>query len=851
MKNPTRKPPFAVILTVLLAALAAFVTTSQAQVTVQQLTNGLVDYYPLISTNLDGVTTPDYISRRDMTLFRMSGSNVVAGSHPGMEAGVPGAGNVFNLLQSGGATFIYYQTTGQNPLDGSGDFLPFINQRGATMNFWCKFDGTNSVGRGFSETDNGGGDNNPFFSVESTGGGIARWFLRGPSETLDPNGVATWLLDDGTFQLPAFGGIGAPGYMWQQPNEFSTSNVFNNSWHMVTLTIATNGDVHQFIDGAYDPGAAGTAPSGQANLDNEGNQSICPPIYVTNFYYTTNLYPPLGVTNPPPNGFVRWMVPKLNKTGCTVFGGFLRNGGAGAGMPGQLSDIGFWNRVLATNEIQFLATNGLNTNGVFALTLNTNAIIINSFTADFAEVAQNHTVTIRWTVIGANETPGGIVISGIGDVSATPSGSAVVTLGKNASYTFNMTAHNGVVADKHAAVTVQTFAGAPSQWNLIQRFDGIFANTTSGIGNDPATTGKGWINLSGIFGSKLDRFNVVTVNGNKALSPKSGYATDTAGPSFGYDTPGAIAYGFLNGLTIPPYATHTLFMRFSLRDPGSLATALNLYSGLDFALGLTDYAFAAGPIGGTQPPGGVGSLGPGFHITRSDASYQPSPFDLKAADWNGTNNSYNTGYDYITSVSASGLDTNANYMVWLDVSNDLTHAVINGGVTNTLNESVFSMWLQKQGDPSRTLLFSGFHGNRDYSQYGVNNDFPTPYLDKVFTSIGTENFANGDLGAFFETNNMLLVDDFYLSTNGYDGTIPRLFNLTSIVRGAGSATINWESLGSLFQTNTYSVQRTLSLKSPISWVTLTNGLPSGGDFTSFTDSTVGSANPAFYRVSWP
>lgn len=150
----------------------------------------------------------------------------------------------------------------------------------------------------------------------------------------------------------------------------------------------------------------------------------------------------------------------------------------------------------------------------------------------------------------------------------------------------------------------------------------------------------------------------------------------------------------------------------------------------------------------------------------------------------------------------------------------------------------------KQGDPSRTQLFSNFGGDRNYADASA-----TPYLNKVFVSVATENILASDNGAFFETNNMILLDDFYLSANGYDSTIPRLFNLTSIVRNPTNAVIQWESLGSMFQINTYSVQRTLSL-SPASWVTLTNGLPSGGDFTSFTDSTVGG-NTAFYRISWP
>lgn len=130
MKITTRPKPLAVLLTALIAAQAAFVSnTSQAQPTFQTVTNGLVDYYPLNSTI--GNATPDMISRRDMTLSGMTTANIVAASHPGINS----SNLAFNFSQSPGNTLIYYQTTGQNPFNGAGDFLPFINQRGATMNF--------------------------------------------------------------------------------------------------------------------------------------------------------------------------------------------------------------------------------------------------------------------------------------------------------------------------------------------------------------------------------------------------------------------------------------------------------------------------------------------------------------------------------------------------------------------------------------------------------------------------------------------------------------------------------------------------------------------------------------------
>ena len=751
----------AVVLTALLAAQAAFfINTSQAQVTFQQVTNGLVDYYPLNSVL--GNTTPDLISRRDMALVNMTAANIVAANHPGIN----NSNTAMNFNQSGGPTVITYTTTGQNPLDGSGDFLPFMNQRGATMNVWIKGDGT-TVGselRVFAECSNDG-NGDPFFSMSATptSDAHAHYFIRDSATGTDPNGVSVIKMNDGTYQLPA------PGYYWVQGNNASSSNVLDGAWHMLTMTIDTNGDVHTFVDGNYDPGTQ----SGGPFTDSQGNPAIGSPLWTTNFYYTTNIYPAALVSNPPPNGFVRWMMNGIYFDGSTTFGGFKRNNAVSGGLASQMSDIGYWNRVLNTNEIQFVMTNGL-----AGLTLNTNTIIVNSFAAGLSEVGQGHFVNLSWNVTGASSSPGGITISGVGDVTAIgPVGSTNVSLPLNQTYTFTLTAHNGVVADKTASTSVKVLQGVPSDWRLIQRFDGLFANTTSGA------NGANIVSLSSDYNGILDLFNVVTVNGNKVLSPKSGYRPDV-NVSLGFDTEGAITWGNLNNLTIPPYQENTLFFRFSIHDPGSFASSLNLYSGLDFAVGLTDFGFATGPIGGSQPPGGGGTVGPGFHIIRYDASgaYQPTPFDLTANDYDGSTSTVVSNYDYLTAANGNpnGLMTNVNYYCWLDVSNDNTHGVINGGVTNTVQEPVFSLWIQKQGDSSRTLLFSGFHGDRDYSQYGINSDFPNPNLNKVFMSVASEAFQSGDNGAFFETNNMIVLDDLYLSANGFDSTIPRLFNLTSI-----------------------------------------------------------------------
>ena len=834
MKRRTPQHLVHVRLTVLLTALAACVTTSPAQVTFQQITNGLIDYYPLTTINPGGMTTPDLVSRRDMVLINMTSNNIVSDTHPGILSNY-----VFNFTQSGGATLVVYQSIGQDPLDGSGDFLPFINQRGATMNFWIKGPVPAAQDLRVMAECADNGDNQPFFSLSdqpSTRLGLGT-FLRLNVVTNDPNGISVNQLPDGTYQLPAY------YYEWTQSTLYTTNTIFDNNWHMFTMEIASNGDVHVFVDGSYDPGNQSAS-----SLDHEGNPAITPPLDVTNLYYTTNNYPLVNpaTNNPPPNGYVRWMIPGLNQAGAfTAFGGFDRNGGTGSGPAIKLSDIAFWNRILTTNEIRFL------TNGFGAVPINTNVMTINAFYADMGEVARNGMIGLHWSLQNATN----VSITGVGSNLAA-SGDATVTVSANQTYTFTLTAQNGYVAPIQRSMSVQVLPGVANDWNLIQRFDGLYAPTTQGIQDYPGDTqinplGGTWKSIVANWVGNLDRFNVVTMNGNKMLSPRSGYYIESTNiVPFGYDSRGAIALGFLNGLSIHPYKSHTLFFRFAVRNPGSLAANYNIYSGLDFAFGLTDFNFGIGPLGGGNPPY-VGTVGPGFKIISCDTTgaLQLKPFDLVAADYTGSN--YLAGYDYMTDAvngNPGGLLTNVTYMAWLDVSNDNTHRAIDGSVVYTANEPKFGLWLQRQGG-AQVQLFSGYGGNRDWA-LDSSSDSPLNILNKLFVSVCTEDLVNGDWACFLETNNMIVLDDFYLSKTGYDHSLPRPLAIQSIVRGSTNATVTWYSFGSLFQTNTYSVQRKANLTDP-TWTTLTNGLPSGGDFTGYTDQTAGSSGTAFYRIVWP
>jgi hypothetical protein len=826
MKKPTQHHSLTALRAVVLAAAAAIVSTGQAQVTFQQVTNGLVDFYPLDYLNPGGgsvLTTPDLIGGRDLILANMGASNIVASTHSG-----GAVTNCFNMPQTGNvATLLYYASTGQDPLTGAGDFLPFCNQRNATMNFWVKANGLTSQAdkRFFGEADNLNTTGDPLFLIGCSSGTAdtsAHWLFRHSSS--GPIAGTTARLD-GSYQAPA------PGYYWTQGNELTGQPVLDNTWHMFSMTIDSNGSVNVYVDGVLDLGGTNVA-----HVDAYGNPSCLSVMPVTNYYYTTNIYPPAGVSNPPPDGYVRWVFNGIVQHGSTVFGGFKR-GGVSFGIPCQIDDIAFWNRVLSQQELEFVRTNGLPD-----IVPDPYIPRLASFTADFGEVAQHDYVTLNWIASGQGVT---INISGVGDVTAAGlAGSTNVQLDANQTYNFTITVHQplGGYTDQTKSVSVKTFPGVSSAWHLVERFDGL-ADTTAGVNVN------NWVSALSSYQGNFDRWNVVTfTNGggaNKVLTPRTGYVPNTASPT-GYDSRGAVSYAGLGSLTLSPGHTNTLFFRFSLHDPYDYAY-VPAYSGLDCFIGLTDFNFWAGAFGGTA--GTAAFMGPYINIVRSDASgsYLEVPFDLLAYDYSGS--AITNTYSYLGGNPA-GLETNVNYLVWMNVENYNTQAHDNGdGTTNTINMPVYSVYLQKQGDPNRTLLFSGFHGDRDFVGLVSGANVATPYLDKVFCDIGTESVAASTAGAYFETN-MITVDDIYLSKNGANATIPRLFDLTSVVRGPSGVTLTWDSLGSMWQVNTYAVQRKLSLNDP-SWTTVASGIPSGGTTTSYTDTTVGASEKAFYRIVWP
>ena len=834
MKETSR---FTVALTTISAAFAVFSNSVEAQVTFQSVTNGLVSFYPLDHLTYGTLTTPDIIGGRDLFLSpATTAANIVPANRP---IGAPGASsNCFNLNQVGGATVLYYNTKGQNPLDIKNplvsDFLPFCNQLNATMSFWIKSAATGTDLRFMGEAANDG-NNDPLWlwGDHSSKDGAAHLFMRLRSAT------NYYSMSDGTSQSPVIGTFTDVGYMTQD-TAMTTNTLMDGTWHLFTVVIDNQGFVDVYIDGTRDPGIQ----NGASNYVNAlGQPSVCKPMFVTNTYYTTNVYPlsTPPAMNPPPNGYVKWVLNSTFKYGSTAFGGFKR-GTISAGKVMQIDDIAFWNRALSAAEVNFVYTNGLP--GIAP----SRPPVIGSFAASLAEVGKGDLATLSWEVFEGSTNPGSILISGVGDVSSIgTSGSIDVPVNSDQSFTLTATM-GGHSTNK--PINVKVLPGVDSNWHLYQRFDGLFTNTIAGIDLDIFGNGDWYTDRSSFYGWQYDRWNVVTLTAgggtNKVLSPRTGYSVDT-NSAIGFASRGALAYGHLNSLTIGPDQNRTLFFRFSLRDPQSWAQAYGVYSDMDASIGISDYNWYVGPEGAGAPSVSLLTKGPfvRFVRTTSGGYAQPEPFDLRAYDYNGTSTA--SIYSYRASVNAAGLETNVNYMLWMDIQNRNTGYDTNTSMTT--NMPLYSVYLQKQGDATRTLLFSGFRGNRDFAPstdpFGPNQ--ATPFLNKFFANMGPQSFLNGVPGAYFETN-MIAIDDIYISKNGFESSIPKLFDVTSIVRNPDSVTIAWNSLGSLFQTNTYTVLR--NTQTSETWTPI-GTVASGGDTTTFTDDSPPTGDAVYYRISWP
>ena len=354
-------------------------------------------------------------------------------------------------------------------------------------------------------------------------------------------------------------------------------------------------------------------------------------------------------------------------------------------------------------------------------------LTISSFKADLPAVVSGGSTTLRWNV---SKDATLVTITPFGDVTGQTSvgiGSRPVT--NTASTTYVLTVSRGV--DTLSATTsVAVVTGVASGWTLLDNFD------QSQLGN---------LFASGYWNDTSGNANqVVLANGNRAIR------TTSAG----------ISFLNLQGLSIQENQTCTLFFRVIAGEGNAL--------GVTNIVGLTDksqrgYADEVANIGPVVYP---------TPFTNDAAGITTNGWYLGARNgWYGGNSSPLIDYyDVYQPVPAfqPALESGGVYNVWIDITN------APAGDPNYQSDT-FSVYVQKEGGAPRTLLFQNFMSDRDlfYVEPVLGGIAPT--LDKLVV-MGN----SATLSAIF--------DDFYLSTGGYNGTVPKAY---AFAVAPGPLTVGW------------------------------------------------------------
>jgi hypothetical protein len=181
------------------------------------------------------------------------------------------------------------------------------------------------------------------------------------------------------------------------------------------------------------------------------------------------------------------------------------------------------------------------------------------------------------------------------------------------------------------------------------------------------------------------------------------------------------------------------------------------------------------------------------------------------------------------------------YNVWIDVENrsfDIVGGVQNGG-------DRFSVHLAEEGTPTRTTLFADFVADRD----GVTID---PVLGAAGTNLVFVFLSALDAG---QGVNQVLFDDIYLSSNGFNSTVPvpaRSFRVpirmsNGMFDASSNFSLSWNSLPG----KTYTVNVKIGLGPNDAWVPIEVGYPAGGatgDTVTYLDTGAAFQPRAFYQI---
>jgi hypothetical protein len=380
----------------------------------------------------------------------------------------------------------------------------------------------------------------------------------------------------------------------------------------------------------------------------------------------------------------------------------------------------------------------------------------------------------------------------------------------NATTTFTLTASRGAESTNKQA-TVNAVSGVAPGWRLIDHFDVLSPGHIDGKGN--------WQNaLSSISGPHSPARVSEGLEGNRFLS---------------FDAARVLAGNALNSLAIAEGGSRTLFFRFFISPNIDLPLpGVGIVPLIDINFGLTEKG-----LRDVQDFRG-GNNGPSIRLLK-----QGGPIDLRSPNGvNAAGGTYSWVGDTVNNPTAAGLQPGTIYNVWMDVENrpfDVVAGVQNGG-------DLYSVYLQKEGDSDRLTLFQGYFADRDAVNCDPILGCPIPTLTHLFFAANDQVTPQG--------TNMVRFDDFFLSTDGFNPTIPIAasalqdpLRITRAVFNGFEIVLTWNAtIG-----QTYSVQKRASLSSG-DWVTLISDYPPGGAAgpeVSFPEF-VGDEN-AFFRVTSP
>jgi hypothetical protein len=400
-------------------------------------------------------------------------------------------------------------------------------------------------------------------------------------------------------------------------------------------------------------------------------------------------------------------------TALTTSIGGIQRAAAAALFAGMIDEVAVWDRALTPDEIQILQVTAITNAPV-----RPQPPVIGKFIADVPAVVTGGSTTLRWEV---NRDVSQVTIDKLGDVTGDTSfgtGSRSVTNNENTTYV--LTIQSG--ADTLSATTsVVVVDGVTPGWALLDNFDQTPLGILSAAGY--------WRDATG------NSAQVVDTNANHTLR------TATAG---------SVSLLNLRNLSVNENQARSLFFRLI---PGAANAA-----GITNIVGLTDKSQRS--YGDAYQ-----NLGPVLYV----AAFTNELAGVLTNGWYiGARNGF-AGFNTSNPIDylAEPLEAGAVYNVWIDVTN----APLAQYFQDLTTVDVFTVYIQKLGDPTRTVAFQDYRSDRDPEWIDVVLGGMLPSLDQLVV-LGN----NATHSALF--------DDFYLSSTTYNATVPRAYEFTGVLPGS-------------------------------------------------------------------